>query len=115
MNKCKRRNCNREAAVNPYKGVIPQYCSKKCKNIEMVTVLRKRRKKQFVDLLGGRCSKCGYDKCLSALEFHHTDEDAKSFGINRGMTMTLEKIKEELDKCILLCSNCHAEHHWPDE
>jgi hypothetical protein len=64
-----------------------------------------------VDLLGGKCSKCGYNKCLAALNFHHVDPELKEFNINQSMTMTWEVILEELKKCSLLCSNCHMEHH----
>jgi hypothetical protein len=44
--------------------------------------------------------------------FHHRDPEGKDFGISRAATlMSWEKIKDELDKCVLLCSNCHAEIH----
>ncbi|TNF55220.1 HNH endonuclease [bacterium] len=59
-----------------------------------------------------KCSRCGYSKCLEALEFHHINSDGKDFGISdKGYTRSWEKIKEELDKCTLLCANCHREIH----
>lgn len=109
--KCKRKSCTEEARSNPYKGHDPLYCSVKCKNIDKVNVFRKKRKKELVDLLGGKCSKCGYAKCLGALHFHHTDPTKKDFQINRAVTLSLERVKPEIEKCILLCANCHAEEH----
>lgn len=61
---------------------------------------------------GNRCEICGYDKCSRALSFHHLDPKQKGFGISdRGLTRSWEKIKNEIDKCILLCANCHMEIH----
>jgi hypothetical protein len=52
---------------------------------------------------------CGYAKYLAALEFHHLDPEQKEFGIAQaGVTRSLEKCQAEADKCVLLCSNCHA-------
>lgn len=54
----------------------------------------------------------GYNKCIAALEFHHLDPNEKDFGIaSSGATRTFEKIKVELDKCIMVCANCHREIH----
>ena len=60
---------------------------------------------------GGKCEKCGYDKCQRALEFHHLDPNVKDFGISSILTKSFTSLVEESDKCILLCSNCHAEEH----
>ena len=81
--------------------------------------VQKRRdkvKKMSVEYKGGCCSICGYDKCIKALEFHHLDRDDKEFGISKnGHTRSWDRVKLELDKCILVCSNCHREiedgHH----
>ena len=81
----------------------------------LVKAVRKRRKKvrrMAVEHMGGRCSRCGYDKCLEALEFHHIDSAKKDFGISaRGYTRSWERVKAELAKCILICANCHRELH----
>ena len=62
---------------------------------------------------GGKCIRCGYDKCISALEFHHINPSEKDFGIGQyGSSKSFEKMKQEVDKCILLCCNCHRELHW---
>jgi 5-methylcytosine-specific restriction endonuclease McrA len=77
--------------------------------------VQKRRikiRKMALEYAGGKCQICGYDKCSRALVYHHINPNKKSFGISaRGFTRSWEKIKKELDKCILLCSNCHMEVH----
>ena len=81
----------------------------------MVKAVDKRRKlirKMSVDYKGVRCEICGYRKCNSALEFHHRDSIAKDFGISaKGYTRSWEKVKAELDKCTIVCANCHRELH----
>ena len=82
------------------------------KNVERVKKRRRDLKKMAVDYKGGCCERCGYDKCIEALEFHHKDPNEKDFGIaHKGHTKSWEKIKKEVDKCILVCSNCHREIH----
>lgn len=64
---------------------------------------------------GGKCEKCGYNKCAAALDFHHRDPTQKELNIGgKAQTWAWARIKAELDKCDLLCSNCHREVHWPD-
>jgi predicted HNH restriction endonuclease len=69
-----------------------------------------------VAYLGGKCKICGYDKCATALEFHHPDPLAKDFTISRKATWS-ESLIKELGKTVLLCSNCHREVHagWHPE
>lgn len=70
------------------------------------------QKQKAVSYLGGKCSKCGYDKCLSALEFHHLDPKTKDINPSQLMRfVSFDKLKSELDKCVLLCANCHREEH----
>jgi hypothetical protein len=65
-----------------------------------------------IDHKGGKCQICGYDRCHEALEFHHLDETGKDFGIsNKGYTRSWSRIKQEIEKCLLLCANCHREVH----
>lgn len=73
---------------------------------------RRRIKQKAVEYLGGKCVRCGYNKCVAALQFHHKDITKKEFGISaKGIIRSWERIKVELDKCELLCANCHAEEH----
>ena len=59
---------------------------------------------------GGKCVRCGYNKCLKALEFHHLDPSQKDFTISNDH-FRLEETVNESKKCILICSNCHKELH----
>ena len=77
-------------------------------------VIARRRKirRMAVDYGGGKCRICGYKKSIRALTFHHRNPSEKDFGLSeRGLTRSWEKTRKELDKCILLCANCHAEVH----
>lgn len=67
-------------------------------------------------LAGGKCSKCGYQKNLSALSFHHSLSDEKEFKLDmRSLSnRKLNEVMKEYSKCILLCHNCHSEIHNPD-
>jgi hypothetical protein len=65
-----------------------------------------------VEYKGTQCSKCGYNRCIEALEFHRNNSSGKDFSISeKGYTRSRAKVKEELDKCMLLCANCHREVH----
>ncbi len=89
-------------------GVLRSWCKVCVKNDG-----RRRKneaKQQHVAYKGGACIQCGYAKCLGALEFHHRDPKEKEIKIGDMFSFT-EKIKEELDKCDLLCGNCHREEH----
>lgn len=70
---------------------------------------RDKRNKLLANLKKDGCSKCGYNKCDKALEFHHTDPNKKDSAISR--LHKTEDIIKEAEKCVLLCSNCHRELH----
>lgn len=78
--------------------------------VEQVLEWRKRAKIKLVEYKGGKCERCGYNKCIEALEFHHRNPSEKSFTIS-GKSFSLKRLKKEADKCILVCSNCHKEIH----
>lgn len=81
----------------------------------LIQATAKRRlnlKIKALEYKGGSCQSCGYAKCNRALEFHHLNPKTKSFGISfKGYTRSWKTVKAELDKCILVCSNCHQEIH----
>jgi hypothetical protein len=80
--------------------------------IRAVAKRRKVLKEQAIVYLGGKCCFCGYSRCNAALDFHHIDEKNKKFGLSKdGITRSWEKTKHELDKCVLVCANCHREIH----
>ena len=64
----------------------------------------------MVEYKGGSCNLCGYSKCLNALDFHHLNPKEKDFSISN-TNRSFEKMKSEIDKCIMVCSNCHREIH----
>jgi 5-methylcytosine-specific restriction endonuclease McrA len=73
---------------------------------------RKKIREMAVEYKGGKCFLCGYKKCIQALEFHHLDKSQKDFGLSAdGITRSWIKTKHELDKCVMLCANCHREVH----
>ena len=73
---------------------------------------RRTLKEKLVEYKGGKCEICGYDKCITALEFHHIDPNKKEFGIGCNNVLSFEKCKKEVDKCMLVCANCHRELHY---
>jgi len=83
--------------------------------VYMREAVKKRRKKlrqMDRDYKGGKCQICGYKKCSRALSFHHINLKKKDFTISaKGLTRSWKKLQKEIDKCILLCANCHMELH----
>ena len=95
-------------------GKYLRYICRKCENKKTVIYKKRRRlslKEKAVKYLGGKCAKCGYKKCLSALEFDHIYGKEKEISKLLDSTMVWNKLKLELDKCKLMCSNCHRERH----
>ena len=78
-------------------------------NSESVAARRRRVKEILVREAGGSCLLCGFAEYIGALQFHHVDPAAKAFAVSRqGVTRSLAKAREEAQKCVLLCANCHA-------
>lgn len=75
-----------------------------------------KRKYEVIMSRGGKCEICGYNKNLSALDFHHKNPDEKEFQIDlrHFSNSSLERLQTELDKCMLVCSNCHRAIHNPN-
>lgn len=93
---------------------LSNYNENKKKKTNSKSVSRRRRKvkEMAVEYKGGCCVACGYNKCISALDFHHLDPNEKDFAISKnGLTRSWESTKKELDKCICVCANCHREIH----
>lgn len=110
----------------PLKGQQKMYCSNTCKqkyhythnsgNTYYYQTMRAlKRKLALIDYKGGQCEICGYNNNLAALEFHHIDPDLKKFQLDAKhlSNSKWEIIKEEADKCQLLCARCHREIHNP--
>jgi hypothetical protein len=92
-------------------GNLNSYC-KKCA-AKRKKKPQQRFKEECIAYKGGKCVICSYNKCPAALEFHHRNPDEKDFTISHLSTVILsDEVKNELDKCDLLCSNCHREKHY---
>ena len=77
---------------------------------EDVSNWRRRAKRKLVELAGGCCAICGYDRYMGALQFHHRDPSTKAFALSRkGHARAFAELEAEAAKCVLLCANCHAE------
>jgi hypothetical protein len=75
-----------------------------------VAARRRRVKEMLIGEAGGACAICGFDRHPSALHFHHLDPTKKRFPVSRrGVTRSIEEVREEARKCMLLCANCHAQ------
>lgn len=87
-----------------------KYADRRETLIKAVAKRRKKVKQLAVEYKGGKCQLCGYSKCVGALELHHINPAEKSFGIgDKGYTRSWDTVRNEIDKCILLCANCHRE------
>ncbi len=80
-------------------------------NNRKVSEHRRKLKRKAVEYSGGSCRKCDYAKSLAALTFHHLNPDEKEYNLASGKTMGWLAWKTEIDKCLLLCHNCHSELH----
>lgn len=85
------------------------YC-RECSSTLTVKRLQDNKAKA-IEYKGGKCVICGYNKCQGSLEFHHIDMEQKDYTISNHKGMSFDNIKLELDKCALVCRNCHGEIH----
>ena len=85
----------------------------KTKNVARRNKNRFRTKSEYRERFGAKCQLCGYNKCQNALHFHHVNPSEKKFAISDSLrtTRTQQEIDDEINKCILVCSNCHVEIH----
>jgi len=109
--------CEKEFETSSYSRIYCYECSGDSTRLDyntrkhQKTILRRSMKLQAIKILGGKCSICGYSKCIDALEFHHRVPAQKEFRLGAGNTISWREYKKELSKCILVCSNCHKEIH----
>jgi len=100
--------CPRHGATEHVRDARGHYRCRQCR-VEAVVRRRRKVKRTLVAEAGGRCRLCGYDRCTAALEFHHLDPSEKAFGLGQRGAHSIEKLRVEVRKCMLLCANCHAE------
>jgi hypothetical protein len=93
--------------------LVPIYLCNLCSN--SIRVKRKtRNKERAIEYLGGKCKDCGGVYIQDVYDFHHRDPTQKEMQPNRMFRLKWEKIKPELDKCDLLCANCHRTRHYKE-
>lgn len=98
-----------ETDVNKFYGNKASICGR-CHN--QIILDNGRKKKKFArDLLGGKCAHCGYKLYQVALDIHHLSPQHKDINFKSMRGWSLDRIKEEMKHCILLCRNCHAAVH----
>lgn len=109
----KHKECHKHGVVEFVETTTkgkPYWRCVKCR-YEAVAAKRARTKERSVAYKGGKCELCGYSKCNRALVFHHLNSKEKEFTVARMSCKSWKTIQQELDKCQLLCSNCHMEVH----
>lgn len=100
---------------------ICKICNKEFKQLQLrnrtrcnacnTKIRRYKNKLRAIELLGGKCNRCGYDKHPAAMEFHHLDPSKKEFTLGHVANKSWKSIVEEVKKCELVCSNCHRIEH----
>jgi predicted HNH restriction endonuclease len=106
------RSCKNESSRNWYH----RSADNKQKRSEQVYARITENKDKAIEYLGGKCKDCGGVFHRSVYDFHHLDESQKELALSKGRFMSWDKYKAELDKCVLLCSNCHRiRHHLREE
>ena len=99
----------------PKKVIDKRYYDKHKKSVyERKNSRRRNLKQEIVNKLGGKCSKCDYDRCLAAIEFHHPGKNKEGNVSTLIKNDSRTKLLKEVKKCIILCANCHRELHSKD-
>ena len=102
-------NCHFEI----HEGMHRKYLTVDKTTKHYMTIKKREQKQKAVTYLGGCCKNCGYNKCNRSLTFHHIDKDKKEIKIgSESRIYSWEELEKELNKCILLCMNCHGEKHY---
>ena len=107
---CKHEKPLTEFFSNGYTPKGTKKIKPKCKTCE-VKANHETMKGIFKSIVELKCVVCGYDRCWSAIEFHHLDPSEKDFGIRDRQIRNRDKLRAEIAKCAVLCSICHKEHH----
>ena len=109
--RCKKRKSSEAFYVKLCQRGSPHSYCKSCHNAYTTERFR-RRKKQAVEYLGARCADCRGTFPYFVYDFHHRDPAQKDMQFNSLRRRSWEVIQRELDKCVLLCANCHRMRHW---
>ena len=78
--------------------------------------IRRTRTAELVEMLGGKCARCGNAFEPACFDFHHRNPGEKLFAISDGIeNRSMEALIVEARKCELLCANCHRKEHYSGE
>jgi hypothetical protein len=108
VRECRRHGLTEFALYSAGQHVRRRWRCKRCVG-EAVTRRLQRVKRTLVEEAGGCCSVCGYDRCILNLHFHHVDPASKSFAISMATGKAIAAYRAEIQKCVLVCANCHGE------
>ena len=115
-NKCLQEKNNDEFYKQVQRGskgetwyYLDSFC-KKCR-IEYSIIRSRKIKERAIEYLGGKCTDCGLIDDVCVYDFHHEDPAKKEISFGQRGGISFEKLKPELDKCVLLCANCHRKRH----
>lgn len=105
--------CGKEKSIEEFykNGNRMQSTCKDCfkESIRNTYLEKTERVNQYKESIG--CEKCG-ERRVHLLDFHHKDKSQKDFNISDKTRMCFEKLMEEINKCFILCSNCHRDFHY---
>lgn len=79
--------------------------------LEKQRLKKRERKLKAIEYLGGLCFSCNQSYHPAVFEFHHRDPSLKDKDPSKLLSAKWERVLEELDKCDLLCANCHRLAH----
>ena len=108
--------CNRNLPENKF-GKNGNGSRSICKDCQCERIKQGQREtRDYIQSLKTKCSRCGYDKCVEALDFHHINPKEKDGVLSRYSRRvfspaTKDLIDREVEKCEVLCANCHREEH----
>lgn len=97
---------------NPANFYMKRGRCKKCHNVAQVAHAR-TAKLMAIKHKGGQCERCGYSRNAASLDFHHLDPAKKDLNYKTSKHWSWDRLRAELDQCVLLCKNCHGEEHYP--
>lgn len=111
--------CNKTFVTNMRNRIYCYDCSPEQKDGSAEYQKTKKRaiKHRLIEYKGGKCQICGYDKCEGALQFHHRNPREKDFAlssVNLNRDFSMDALYAEVDKCDLVCANCHSEIHYTE-
>lgn len=116
------KNCNAEKELSEFytngktpKGTIKYKPTCKPCDLARQKLIKQQNINSALEELGLelKCELCGYKKNRAALCFHHLDEEEKDFSFGHAGNLSLARFKAEIEKCVILCHNCHMEEHYP--